>query len=163
MDPITGLGALSLFGGLVGSIASAGDAERQGREDAQAFERNARLARLAAMDAESRGAQEAGRARMKGTQVIGEQKVAFAASGVDVSSGSPLALMADSRMMSELDAQTLKNNAAREAWGLRMEADDLDKQAKRSRQRGRNSAYGALFGGIANFGAGAAGMYERGA
>lgn len=162
MDPVTVLGGLSLLGGLIGSMAESDDARRQGREEAAALAENARMARFAAMDARDRGMADAGRARMAGSQVIGEQKAAIGASGVDPSSGSALALMADSRMMSELDAKTLEVNAAREAWGLNKQADAYDAQSRRARKRGSNAAAGALLGGLAGGAAAGARLYERG-
>lgn len=138
---------------LLGAGVSAFGQHQAGQDAEAAAKRNARLARLAAADAVQRGAMEAGRTRMQGTQTIGAQKTAMAASGVDVSSGSPLALMADTRMLSEMDARMIENNAAREAWGLRTGASEMVRQGKAAAQAGTLGAAGTLLGGAADFGA----------
>lgn len=137
---------LPLISTALGGLASAGAAAQAGEEDAQAAEQNARNAGLLASDAIQRGEQEGGRIRMMASRMIGEQKVAFAASGVDSSTGSARELQGDTRMMSELDALTARNNAAREAYGLRLQGQQYRDQARRSRQRGGNQAAGTILG-----------------
>jgi hypothetical protein len=67
--------------------------------------------------------------------------------------------MADTRMMSELDAQTIRNNAAREAWGLNQQSSQLVEQARQAERAGRLAAGATLLGGLGN----AAGMsYQAG-
>lgn len=55
--------------------------------------------------------------RMQGTATIAQQKVAYEASGVDSTKGTAAQVAASTRLVSELDAQTLENNAVREALG----------------------------------------------
>lgn len=85
--------------------------------NANELERVARLEDANAVDSLSRGSLLAGQARMRGSQVIGKQRVAYANSGVDVSVGTPVDVAGGTRLFSEMDAQTLVNNAAREAYG----------------------------------------------
>lgn len=148
------LGGLAVAGGIISAIGAHEDAEAQ---EAAAKE-NARLARLAAADAMQRGTTEAGRARMEGSRVIGEQKALFGASGIDPSVGSPLALMADSRLMSELDAATIQNNAAREAWGLRTQAAQFKREAAAANTRGKFAVASSILGGVSQ----GAGIYYGG-
>jgi hypothetical protein len=131
---------------LAGGAAQAFGQDQQLAGEAKTARENAYLARLAASDVERRAGQDAGRARTAGTQVIAEQRAAFGASGVDGSSGSPLALMADSRLMSELDALTIRNNAAREAWGLRTQARQLATRARQINDSRGPAALGTLLG-----------------
>lgn len=95
---------------------------------------NMRLAELAAVDARARGAQEAGLARMAGSKLVAEQHVAYATSGVDATVGTPAQVMADTKAMAELEALTIKNNAAREAWGYEVKRDQLFTQEKFDRR-----------------------------
>ena len=47
-------------------------------------------------------------------------------------------VQADTAHQGELDALTLRTNAAREAWGYQVEAGDIRKRAQITRQEGRN-------------------------
>lgn len=118
MDPF------SLLFGLVGAGLNIAGAVTQRAAEEKAFDANSRelqraakLADAQAVDALRRGSLLAGQARTKGTRVLAEQQIAFASSGVDASVGTPAQLANETGAMSEFDAQTLENNAAREAWG----------------------------------------------
>jgi hypothetical protein len=102
---------------------------------------NANLEAIKAGYAEQRGASEAGRLRMEGSQTISAQKVALASSGVDPSSGSALNLFSTTRALSEQDAQTAKSNAAMEAWGHRVDEQNFRVQRRIAK---RNSVLGPL-------------------
>ncbi|HWV38856.1 MAG TPA: hypothetical protein VN033_10320 [Vulgatibacter sp.] len=151
--------ALIMMG--VGAGVQAYGQHQQGQEAARAAEANRRFSLIAAGDAVQRGQLEAGRARLAGSQVIGEQRAAFGASGIDPSTGSAAALAADTRAASELDAAIIANNAAREAWGYRNQADELARQAAGARRAGNMAAAGSLLGGLGSVGLGAygAGMF----
>lgn len=70
-----------------------------------------------AADTLRRGSFVAGLKRMQGTATIAAQKVAYEASGVDSTTGTAAQVAASTRLVSELDAQTLENNAVRAALG----------------------------------------------
>lgn len=122
--------AIGIFQGIdqqVGSIEANRIASKVAAEDAKA---NIEIARQAGADAIARGAQEAAKKRMEAAQVIGRQRVAFGASGVDGSVGTPVELAASTRMFSELDARTIENNAFREAMGFKATEDKINRQTK---------------------------------
>lgn len=77
----------------------------------QAEERNLLLAE----DARKRGQMEEYRQRLKTRDVAAQQRSSLAAAGVDLSIGSPLDLIGDTFELGEMDALTVRNNAAREA------------------------------------------------
>lgn len=144
---VAGIAAgVSLLGNIIGGAGQKSQADAQAAAD----EANARLLRQRALEVQQEGQRQSGRARMAGSQAISGQKVAFAANGVDSTSGTPLALMADSRMMSELDAITLRNNAAREARGLQTQAYGLERQAKAAHRAGNWALGGSIIGGLAS-------------
>lgn len=122
---------------------------KQGQDQANQDIANQNLANAQSADAYQRGANAVGRARTEGTQTIGAEKVAYAASGVDLQSGTPLSTMADTRALSEQDAATLRNNAAREAWGYQVQASNFAQQARAAKQ---NAALGALATGLGGVG-----------
>ena len=83
-----------------------------------------------AADSLQRGAVESGRIRQKGSAIAAQQAVAFAAGGIDASSGTPAALGDSSRIFSELDAATTMNNARREAMGHTQAAREYRRDAQ---------------------------------
>ena len=56
---------------------------------------------------------------------IGEQRVALAAQGIDIDQGSALEIQLQTAEFVSQDALTISNNAWREAWGFRAEANSL--------------------------------------
>lgn len=121
--------------------------ERAGRAvrtaaESQAYlaEFNAAVADLQAKDAVTKGEQDANRFRQRVKLMIGEQRAGFAAGNVDVGFGSAVDVQADTALQGELDALTLKTNAAREAWGYRVEAVDYRERARIARLEGEAAA-----------------------
>jgi hypothetical protein len=72
--------------------------------------------------------------------VIGTQRAEFAAQGVDVGSGSAVDVQKDTAYQGEIDALTLRTNAAREAWGYTVEAQGETLQAQNTRKLGKLQA-----------------------
>jgi hypothetical protein len=68
--------------------------------------------------------------------MVGTQRAGFAAGNIDVGSGSAVDVQADTAFMGELDALQIRTNAAREAWGYSVEADDMRKRAVIARKTG---------------------------
>lgn len=144
------LTALSLLLAGAGTATSAYGQVKQGRaakqqgqaqqgaaeSEAQLSDYNASVADLQAIDAEQRGEEEASRYRAGVRGIVGEQRTGFAASGVEAGSGSALDVQADAAFLGELDALTVKTNAAREAWGYKVQATDLRKRAEIQRKEG---------------------------
>jgi hypothetical protein len=111
--------------------AMANDAEHKAFDTNYEQMRRARLgADMNAVDALQQGGIAAGQQRMRGSQVIGAQKAAYAASGVDVSSGTPAEQQASTALTAELNAQNAENNAVRQALGYRRTADQYGLQMK---------------------------------
>lgn len=137
--------------------------EAQATSQAAALRRNAAYMGNAAADARARGTKSAGWARVETGQNIGTQRAAMAGSGGVVDSGSNAIIQQDTAQLGELDALTISNNAAREAYGYEVQAADnlytaknVVKQAKKNTMtsilggamQGAGSAYGAgSFGG----------------
>lgn len=121
--------------GFVAGMAQAvvGDIARRDEDSAAVNEArtNQELAQKAAADAVDRGNIAAGRTRITGDQLVGKQTVAYANSGVDSSVGTAANVQADTQAMSELDARTHENNAAREAWGFNQQADAYGRKIQR--------------------------------
>lgn len=97
------------------------NANRQGNAEAAQAELNKRLSEIAAMDAIRRGDYEAAKVSGEATRVIGKARTTQAASGVDITSGSSLDVIETTRLFTELDKEVIRNNAAREAWGYKVQ------------------------------------------
>jgi hypothetical protein len=131
--------ATKVIGGIKSgnAAARAGEAE-QAAANAQAgiTDFNASVADLQAQDALDRGAQEEARFRQGVKLMMGSQRAGVAASNVDVGFGTPVDVQADTAYRGELDALTIRTNAARTAWGYNVEAADLRAGAAIQRKTG---------------------------
>lgn len=135
-----GAAGLSAYGQIRAgqSAAKAGVAEREAAESqGELADYNANVAELQAADAIARGAEEENRFRMGVRGIIGAQRAGFAGSNIDVGFGSALDVQADAAFLGELDALTIRTNAAREAWGFKVEAEDLRQRGRIARKEGR--------------------------
>jgi len=101
----------------------------QGKYQQQQLETNMRLANIQANDAIARGESAANEQKKKVKQLIGTQRAALAAQGIEVNSDTALDIQADTAGMGALDVLTIKNNAWREAWGYKVQALDYSGQA----------------------------------
>lgn len=134
--------AMHVAGGVLGFMSHK-DRAKQLR---QIGESNARMAEAAAADAMTKMMYAESQARMKGSFVIGQQKVAYAGAGVLLGVGSPAGAEAQTRAMSELDAMVISNNAMREAYGFRMKARTTRLDAASAADSEEMAALGSLLG-----------------
>jgi len=119
------------------AAARAGKKARKAKErEAALVDWNAQVADLQAQDAIARGAEEESRYRSQVRGLIGANRAATAGGGIDVGSGTALDQQADLAFLGELDALTIRTNAAREAWGYSVEAEDLRQRATTLRAEG---------------------------
>lgn len=116
---------------------AAGKLQREAAESqAELAEYNANVAALQAEDAEDRGHEEEQRFRRGVDGLVGGQRVGFAGGNVLVNEGSARDVQLDAATLGELDALTIRTNAAREAWGYRVEQEDLTRRAEIARKEG---------------------------
>lgn len=106
----------------VGAYSQAKNQQAALRAEAQVQQNNAVIAGWQAEDSIDRGEVAASRALVKGGQVKGAQRAAMAANGIDLGVGSAQNVLNDTDYLTAVDAATLRDNAAREAWGYRMQA-----------------------------------------
>lgn len=137
-------------GTIAGTMIQADAQKREGEYARLQGQMNARLAEVNAKDAEVRGKREADNVRRQARQMSGSQKAAMAAAGLSVEGDTSAAQIIDETgVMGELDAQTVQNNAFKEAWGFRQEAAQQrfrGNMAKRMGNWGAEMTY--LSGGI---------------
>lgn len=151
-DPVSA--SIAVLGG--SAISAYGQAEA-GDYNAALAEQNAKVAGIQAQDALTRGTAEESRYRGQVSKLMGRQRAAIGSSGIEAS-GSALDILADTARTGELDALTIRNNAAREAWGYRVQAVNSRAQGKIDKFSSRVGALGTLLTG----GAQAYGIYNSG-
>jgi hypothetical protein len=130
-----------------GAVVNAFGTMRAGMDEAHVQQFNARVSEQAAVDALYRGEHTANVVRSQGGQLIGRQRTEYASSGVDAGTGSALDVQIATAGLTELDAQTARSNAAREAWGYRIQAANARARASAAEAAGQYGYVGSILGG----------------
>jgi len=113
-----------------------GEAQQQAAEyNAQLQERNATTMRAYADNAEAQGTEQARRMRLEKLRIMGGLQSQYAAAGV-TTEGSPLAVLAETDGMLELQIQDGWYQTVQQTKNQRGQADLLDWQANVTRQSG---------------------------
>lgn len=119
----------------------------QGEYQAQQAAQNANLATLQSEDAITRGKRDVSAHKQQVRKLIGSQRAALAAQGVDVNYGSALDVQEDTAALGALDELTISNNAWRESFGYRVQATDYGFQGQFAKLAARNEARNTLLTG----------------
>lgn len=129
---------------LFSGLAQANSANSQGKYESNIYGINASLASRQADDAFVRGREAEYRSRIGTRRLIGKQRAALGAQGIEIDSGSGADIQDDAVAMGALDVMTIRNNAAREAWGYNVQAEGYRMRGKLARSAGKNRAYSTL-------------------
>lgn len=116
-EPTTIAYAIVAVVGAYGAYSSSQSAKAQAQYQSEVDSNNAKIAANQRDDAIIRGGEEANRVQREAERMRGAQVVRLASNGLDISSGTPLAMIEDSAFFGQQDAAMARNNAAREAWG----------------------------------------------
>lgn len=106
----------------IGAYTQAKNQQASLTAQAQTEANNATLDQWQADDAIARGNTAVDQAQLQYAQTKGATRTALAANGVDLSVGSAANTINDVDYAAAVDVATIKNNAAREAWGYTMQA-----------------------------------------
>lgn len=98
-------------------------------------ETNAMLDDVRSRDAKARGDINAQTSELRTKALLGKQAAQFAANGVVLDYGSPLSTLTDTSFMGGRDAQLIRDNAAKEAWGYDVMATNDRNNAALLRRR----------------------------
>jgi GH25 family lysozyme M1 (1,4-beta-N-acetylmuramidase) len=148
--------ALTAFAAYKGAKADKAAATWQ----AQVAGANVATSQALAVDAVARGDNAAAGTVRRGNQLQGRQRAVMAARGVDLTQGSPLEILRDTQYFTDIDAATVRSNAAREAWGYKAQATNYQNQAIFAQSRADQTnplmsaglaAAGSFFGGGGKF------------
>lgn len=105
---------------------------------------NERIANVRAEDALKRGQEAVSLSRRRTKKLVGSQRASIAAQGIRTDVGSAQDVQQEAQDIGELDALTIKNNAAREALGFKTEAISTSLQGRIAAGRGRVEALDTL-------------------
>lgn len=138
-------------------------AERQGAYEKGMYDQNAKYAEQQAADAIQIGQETSYKQQAGVRSLVGSQRAALAAQGIEIDSGSALDVQLESIGLGEKDRLEILNNAAREAWGYKVQAQDYTNKGnlafyagKTQAQSLRNASWSTLLTG----GAQIAGIYS---
>jgi hypothetical protein len=157
--PLIAVVAIAAVSAFAAAKTQKAQAEYQGKVAAN----NAKAAEWQAEDAIQRGNAAADNVRRRGGQTAGSQRAAMAAAGLDIGTGSALSILEDTDYFNQLDQNTVRDNAAREAWGYKVQGSNAQATAQmyQSTANGINPLFegvkggaGAYYAGGGNFGAG---------
>jgi len=154
---ILAVGALVL--GVAGGVQQAQAQKAAGNaQEAQAKE-NAKAADVQARNAVLTGQIDEDRRRQQTRRMLATQRATFAANNVDMSSGSAADILGDTAAIGEQDALLLRANAAREAWGFKVDANNYGNQGRMAKAAGKNAATGTYLTTASNAAAQGASLY----
>lgn len=137
---------ISLATTVAGGVFSAVGAYNQNEAASKAASYNAAVANNAATFARQQGEIKAQASDRQTAALLGRQKAAYAAGNLDVNSGSPLDIQADTARFGRLNSLTIRNNAAREAWGYQAGANLDTAESQGYAQAAPMAAAGSLIG-----------------
>lgn len=121
--------ALSGFG----AYGQAKAANAQADYNASVADNNAKTAAYQAEEAQRRGEEDAINQNRKTAQLRGEQRATMAAHGLDLTYGTPQSLIDQTDYFGQVDANTLRDNAARESFSKRVESSNYTASASAAR------------------------------
>lgn len=136
--------ALGMGLSLLGGISQASAAEAQGDYQNTMSQINASFADRQAEDAIKRSIKDSGDVKKTASELAGEQRVAFAAQGTDVNSGTAADVQLGTEYQGIEAAKTVRNNAIREALGFKTQALDSRNQGAMGKIAARNSATNSI-------------------
>jgi hypothetical protein len=148
---------------LVSGISQGAAYRAEGDFRKQQSEINSRFAEIEGEAALAKGDKEAAEFEKKVRQTTGTQRAILAAQGIDVDDGTALEIQLEAAEQGAKDAQTIKNNAWRQAFGFRQQSVNELIQGRfdsmTAKYRARSAVFGAGVGGLAQ---GAAGLSRSG-
>lgn len=139
-------------------------AQRQaGDANAQIMENNARLAEAQAKDVQVLAVRDQEQSAWRTRALIGKQKVAAAASGLDMDIGNTADIMGETAMFGQADEDAIAADAARKAWGFNAEATNYRNQGAQAKWQGRMAGRATILKTIGSVGSQVAGGFQSGA
>lgn len=136
-----------MLGATVGAgVMSAGAMYQQGQVAKQVARNNATMAEYAAQDAQRRGEEEAQAVQRKASQLSGTQRALMASRGLDLGVGTPAEILDQTNFFAEQDRNTVRSNAARDAWAYRAQGQQELAEGRAAARNANTQAFASLLG-----------------
>lgn len=132
---------------VAGMAVSAYGQVQSGKYNKSVSKQNAEIGQAQARDAELRGSEAEQSHITKVRQMLGAQRARLGGSGSDANTGSALTMQTDTLKMGATDALTIRNNAASEAWGHRVDASNSLAQGRLKQSEANYGAAGTILTG----------------
>lgn len=143
-------GALGIGATLLSGISSAKGAAQLGAAQQGMYNYQAGIANLNAQIAKQNedyardlGERQAGQYGMQAAQRKGQTSVALASSGLDINTGSAANVRASQDLITHMDLDTIRSNAAKAAYDYDVQSVQYENQAKLYQMAGTNAAAAA--------------------
>lgn len=146
----SGYAAIPYVIAAVGAGVSAYGQYQSGQAQAKAYKQQAAIADADAITEKKKSEYEEGQARLRLRQLIGTQKTLYAKAGVDLSSGSPLLVLADTQARGEEDLRMIRYGGDVEVARQRNQASLARFYGSQSSKAGTIGAFGSGLSGLSN-------------
>jgi len=144
-----------------GAISQARASEKAAQYQAAVARNNQMIADQYAQSEIEKGKIEEQGKRMETAQRQSAIRAAVAGSGFDPTGETPLRLANDTGTLGELDALTIRNNAARAAYGYRVKGMNYMAEASLAEMRGKAAGEGGTLNAWSSVISGAAGVADK--
>lgn len=142
-EPMT-LAIIGMSAMAVGGAVTAYNQHQEGEYQKDVANYNAKVGEQQASETEKLGNIQEQQQRTKVRQIMGAQRAAMGSSGAVVDAGSFGDVLDQTSYMGEVDAQTIRANAAKQAWGYRVGADMTRREGQAAASAGNAAAVGTL-------------------
>jgi hypothetical protein len=147
-------GVIAVVGAGASALSSYNKANTEKKNlnyQAQVEANNAIIAQDQATVTELDGQQQVFQHDLQTSALYGTERANLAASGVDLGQGSANDILASTKLISKIDANTIQDNALRAAWGFKVQRDNATENASHLRENSNaispgNAAFSSLLG-----------------
>lgn len=133
--------------------------KKTGEANEQIAENNARLAADDAKNAQAMGDRESEQQTWRNRALMGAQRAAIAARGIDSQIGTPAEILGETALFGEVDQQNIRLNTARNAWGFNAQVRNINNQSRVDKYQSRQRGTGTILSGVSSLASSAGGMY----
>ena len=133
---------------LYGGYMNYQDGQAQAENERMNARHTAEMMKIKEAEAKKINKNEAGKIRLKGEKLKGTQKVVSAASGVVINKGSNLDIQRETDFAILDDIETVKTNAALEAWGYKTQATNSLLQGEYNARAAQNQGTASLISSV---------------
>ncbi len=123
----------------VGALSSANAQSQAAKYQAAVARNNSIIAEQNAQAERQKGIVDEQTARMKTAQMIGSEKAAMGANGLAIEKGTNLDVQSSAAELGELNALTIRDNAARKAYGYETQSTNFQAEAGLQDQTAKNA------------------------